>query len=86
MNCAVGKGKITDKAKEAIEAAGGHIEDTKQPDIVMAVMPDAEIFGSSETTAFIELPTEATLRFTRAWHTSNCALDLVESQGEQGKP
>jgi hypothetical protein len=47
MNIAVGKGKISDEVRAAIELASGSIEPTKQEDIVLVVLPEGEITSSS---------------------------------------
>lgn len=77
VNIAVGK--ISDAAREAILACGGRIEATKKPSVSMVLLPSGtELTGSDDSGAFIPLPepSQATLRFTRAWETEDCSLDL----------
>jgi hypothetical protein len=75
MNIAVGK--ISDEARKAIEQAGGSIEPTLKPSVMMVKLPTGtENLSSDALGACIALPSEKLLCFTRAWHTEDCSLDI----------
>jgi hypothetical protein len=80
MNIAVGK--ITERARAAIENVGGSIEGTLKPSVWMVVLPDGTEELSSDALGChvgLPAPSEIVLVFSRAWHTEDCSLDLCQS-------
>jgi hypothetical protein len=72
-------GSVSEEARTAIERAGGAIKPSQKPGVLMVALPaTAGKQGSDSTGAYIDLPGHplVTLRFTRAWHTEDCSLDI----------
>lgn len=83
MNIAVGADKISNEARKAIGACGGHIETTLKPSIAMVVLPEGanitnENGGGEHMYIALDEEEKAILHFTRGWNTEDCTLDLCE--------
>lgn len=78
MNFAVGANNIADEAYAAIKVAGGHIETTLKPGVVVMVCLPAQshILYSDNVGVIIELPDGAKLVQGRAWNTEDCTVKL----------
>jgi hypothetical protein len=77
MNIPVGK--ISDEARKAIEQAGGTIAPSLKQGVFMVTLPEsANKYAADSDGAYVDLPGHplVTLRFTRAWTTEECGLDI----------
>ncbi len=77
MNIAVGK--ITDRARLAIEKLGGSISPSLKPGVFIVTLPEGcEELSNDALGAHIGMPepSDVILTFSRAWHTEDCSLDI----------